>query len=180
MKRTFFAIPVISKEHRLLQKAMKPIVQQLGDTVQWIPEKKWHVTVCFLGNVEDHTIEYLLQAAEKISCHTKRFIININKISEFPSLHSRIIAAHLDLHKSLELLFNSLDAAAKTAGLPGEARAYRPHITMAKFGRRKRRFDPVLFEKFTLHAEELVLFHSKPTEQGSEYIPLKTFRFDKC
>lgn len=180
MKRTFFAIPIVAKECCLLQKAVKLIAQQLGDEIHWIPEKKWHVTVRFLGNVNEYTIDYLARIAEQASCQVKKFLININKIGEFPSSYARTIAAHVGANDSLNFLFNALNNAALKVGVPHEDRTYKPHITLAKFDNYVRHFEPVLFEKFTLHAQELVLFHSKLIGHGSDYIPLKIFPFDKC
>lgn len=179
MKRTFFAIPVIAQERRLLQEVIQPIAEQCDDQIHWIPEKKWHLTVRFLGNANEEALAYFAQRGAEIARAIKKFSIHINKIAGFPSPHARIIAAHVAAQDIVQCLFNTLNEAALTAGLPGENHTFRPHITLAKFDNHVCHVEPIILEQFTLHAQELVLFQSKPNEPGSEYIPLQTFRFHK-
>jgi len=180
MKRVFFAIPVNADEYSLLERAVRPIAEHWGDQLRWIPKTNWHITIRFLGNVTDEAIDYLVNVAKKFSCEMNTFLIKISEIQGFPSLDSQRIAAHIQSCKELERLFQALGVAALNLGLPSESRSYRPHISLAKFASQIHPdFDPLLPDKLTLYARELVLFHSKPAGEGSEYISLKTFRFNE-
>lgn len=180
MKRVFFAIPVSSDEYNLLERAVRPIAEHWGDQLRWISKRNWHITIRFLGNVTNEAIDYLVSVAEKTSREMNTFSIKISEIQGFPSLDSQRIAAHIPPCKELERLFQALGVAALNLSLPSESRSYRPHVSLAKFVNQIHpNFDPVLPEKLTLHAQELVLFHSKPTGEGGEYISLKTFPFNE-
>ncbi len=175
MIRAFFGIPILEEEQRVISEALHPIQDKLKNTLHWTLKKNWHVTTRFLGNVDRDAIAYLLQVAEELAQSIEKFPMKIKKISGFPSGNSRLIAAHIERSDPLDTIFTTLNDAAVNVGLPEEPRSFKPHITLGKFGRHVHRVDPIVFEGLLVHARELVLFESRPSGRGSEYIPLRRF-----
>ncbi len=176
MTRTFIGIPVPPAASTRLWQLVSPLLQSLGNTVRQTLPENWHLTIRFLGNVEASALEQIGQSILEITRDFKKFRININKVSGFPSLNSRIISAHVEKHPCLDKLFSSLDKVARQLGVPSENRGFRPHITLAK-SREPIQIEPMTIEPFSITVEKLVLFESRPSDSGSHYIPLKVASF---
>ena len=181
MIRAFLGIPIVKEERAYLQRDVKPITEQLGNKIHWIEPKKWHVTVRFLGNVDNDMLIGISQAALQCVQSIDGFSIIVNKISGFPSPSSKIVAAHIMPDERLHFMFKTLDDAAQAAGIKPEPKSFKPHITLAKFQSESAPFDPVLLSNFLLSAEELVLYESRPCgKSGNRYIVLQKFPFAKA
>ncbi|AAO90579.1 RNA 2',3'-cyclic phosphodiesterase [Coxiella burnetii] len=173
--RTFIAVPLFPAERDQLQTAIKPLIKQWTH-LRWLPPENWHLTLRFLGDVTPEALEILRQATAKEAKETIKFKININKIDTFPPEKLRLLVAYIERQEHLSQLFFNLDQAAEKAGLAREERLFLPHITLAKSRRPIRHFDPLDCD-LSIHAEELVIFESRPTNDGSQYVPLYKFQF---
>ncbi len=176
MIRAFIAIPLSLSDRRLLQRASAPLAEVHNDHVRWLSLENWHLTVRFLGNVDDATQDVLIEAMRQTAQKVKKFKMIIRKIGGFPSLKSQIVAAHVDAHPTLDHLFVGLDEAAVISGLPQEDRSYKPHITLGKAAQ-PRRLAPIEIPPLVVEARELVFYESQPTDEGSRYRALKRFSF---
>lgn len=174
--RTFIAVPRSPAERDQLQTAIKPLIKQRTH-LRWLPPENWHLTLRFLGDVTPETLEILRQATAKEAKETIKFKININKIDTFPLLQKlRLLVTYIERQEHLSQLFFNFDQAADKAALAREERLFLPHITLAKSLQPIRHFDPLDCD-LSIHAEELVIFESRLTNGGSQYVPLYKFQF---
>ncbi|MCH9770394.1 MAG: RNA 2',3'-cyclic phosphodiesterase [Gammaproteobacteria bacterium] len=158
--------------HKLAQKTYNKLPKQ----THWTTEDNYHITVKFLGNVEQSDIEKINQSIEENIKGIKPFPIHITSITPFPALHSKIIAACAELHTELDALYNAVDAAVADDGLDIETQCFSPHITLC------RRYDhdhhilaPIIIEDLTLTVDDLILYEVRQKPGGSEYHPVKHF-----
>ncbi len=102
---------------------------------RWQTNEQLHLTVRFIGEVDRPRAEDI--AAALATVHQPRFEIALNGVGQFER-NGRIEAlwAGVAPHQPLAVLHRKVDQALIRLGLAPEARAYLPHITLARFSRR--------------------------------------------
>ena len=101
--------------------------------VHWQDEDQLHLTIRFIGEVDRHQANDLAAALGSIR-HTS-FAIALNGIGRFERRGKGALWAGVIPQDDLRLLHKKVDQACQRIGLPPDARAYHPHITLARFGR---------------------------------------------
>jgi len=150
--------------------------------ISWERPEKLHLTLKFLGEIEAERVEALTRAAERAAAASDgKFAVTLRDTGAFPGRgNPRVLWLGLD------------DGAGRLAGLqarledecererfPREARAFRPHITIARIRfpnaaarhvanlHRERNFAPATFD-----VGEFVVMQSQLGAGGSRYTPL--------
>lgn len=177
MMRVFLAIPVQPSDCQRIRAFIQPIVDQQGGQITWNLPDNWHITMRFLGEVSANKIAAISQAVDKISHATQSFKYIIKKIAGFPEDNSRLLALHLVPNETLRLLFRQLDDAIDALGLGKEERSFAPHITLGKFQGPDHTGESIPIADCSLSANQLILYESQPSSEGSQYTPLQTFIF---
>ncbi|OGO94208.1 MAG: 2'-5' RNA ligase [Coxiella sp. RIFCSPHIGHO2_12_FULL_44_14] len=177
MIRAFFAIPVSHQDGMRIRSLLSPITEVLGQSVRWVPMSHWHLTLDFLGNLPQNSIEKIQTLLTPMMREIAPFTLEIQKIAGFPGKHARILVAHVVSNSSLDFLFTQLNEINAAVGIPQETRSWKPHITLAKFHAPHPAYQPVALHDFSLQARELVLFESRPDAEGSHYVVLKKILF---
>ena len=126
MKRLFFALwPDDEVRAKLLDKArLLPI-----NTGRHVPPENFHITLVFLGNVEDQAIPELTDGAEGLSIPS--FRLQINHAGWWKRAKVAWLAPAYTPEPLLELV-RHLNHQARLAGLPIDERDYNPHLTIAR------------------------------------------------
>jgi 2'-5' RNA ligase len=107
--------------------------------LRWPSPDKWHVTLAFLGEVDESKLAELGVRLERAAARHDSQRLLISGGGAFPSpakartLIARIESADGDLTR-LVALARSVAAGARRAGAPppDEGRRYRPHLTLAR------------------------------------------------
>ena len=135
--RTFIAVEVDSA----LRSALAEIQQQLrpyAPDVKWVETENLHLTLKFLGDVDEAAMGDVVNAVERCAASSPAFVLNVVGCGAFPNLRNpRVIVAHgreptdalADLHRTLE-------AALADLGFKRERRAFKPHLTIGRVRRR--------------------------------------------
>lgn len=182
MKRIFFGIPVSDLEGKSIQEAISSLKKE-WERVRWIPTENWHITVHFLGEVDESLLPSLITTVETMTNRFQSFSLKGNKIAEFPpevshsnrGMTSSMLALYLNKNKDLDHLFEIFNEITNRLNLPLEKYAFIPHITLAKF-KQPLPITSILLDHFNLKVETLILYESRSDEKGSHYVPLKTFK----
>jgi 2'-5' RNA ligase len=98
--------------------------------LRWAPPEQWHLTLTFLGEVEERMLPDLeLRLARSAARHAP---LNL-KLAGAGRFGNRVLwlGVHGDTD-GLRKLAASVRAAARRARLPIEDRPYRPHLTLAR------------------------------------------------
>lgn len=148
------------------------------------PEARWarveglHVTLKFIGHVDDAAVEKIKTALRSIK--TVPLEVKFAGVGFFPNPNAgRVFWAGVDGGENLPRLASTIDAAMEKLGIPRETKPYHPHLTLARTSSRPLRgLKPLLDEppQFgTMTAREFFLYQSQPQKGGSKYTKLERF-----
>lgn len=127
--RVFAAVP-LSPDARLA------LAEQLSDVeipARLAPPENWHVTLRFLGTVDQVTYERFLAAVSESELPSS-FTVALDSVGAFPNpRRAAVVWAGLARGEAeLGTLNGVCEAAAQAAGLPAEERPFHPHVTLAR------------------------------------------------
>jgi len=152
---------------------------------KWVEKENVHITVLFLGNLDDNQLLETIQSAKQVLKNHKPFLIEIERLiygpdNKFPP---RMIWAEINKSREFSVLKNNLENA--LFDLPEykyktkDGKSFNPHITIARIRIFKFRALPdrpkidiplnMQFEVDKIHIMESVL-----TKKGPEYTILES------
>jgi 2'-5' RNA ligase len=107
---------------------------------RWSSSDQLHVTLAFLGSVEERRLDDLTEGLSHAAAKRTAFEIRIAGGGAFPDAGSaRVLWAGLELDDSarseLDLLAAGCRTAANRAGIEVDGQRFRPHVTLARLGR---------------------------------------------
>lgn len=98
--------------------------------VRWTSPATYHVTVRFIGDVDD-AARYA-SALETVD--VPAFTAHPYGLDVLPARrHPRVLVVGLDLTDGLRALYDAVSDALEGEGLEAESRRFRPHLTLARF-----------------------------------------------
>ncbi len=138
--RTFVAVDI----EAAVRRRARELIQTLGGTttaVRWVDSNDLHLTLKFLGDVEDKDIYSVCQAVGSAVCDLKPFHAFCRGVSAFPSLQRpRTIWLGLeDPAAQLTTLQGRVEEALANLGFPRKHRKFCPHVTIGRVDIRHRR-----------------------------------------
>jgi 2'-5' RNA ligase len=99
---------------------------------RWVKPENLHLTLRFLGEVDNVTAADVDDALAKI--HSPGFDLSLNGIGHFGEGRKlRALWVGVDASAELMRLQEKIEQALIRAGLPPEARKFKPHVTLARF-----------------------------------------------
>ncbi len=176
--RTFVAIEIPQEvRHRSTQ--MVHAMAQATDSVRWVDTDNLHVTLKFLGDVEDRDIYSVCRAASNSVVSLEPFSVSCRGIDAFPSRgRPKTVWLGIDDDElKLTNLFARLDVELSNIGYPREPRKYIPHLTLGRIqhGRRNLGDLVAIMESLAersagnLPVESLTVFTSELHRSGPVY-----------
>ena len=104
--------------------------------LRWVRRDLLHVTLTFLGDVDDRALDRLLPRLQRAVSRHERLTLSLAGLGAFPGngAHARVVWSGLyGDRRKLARLAASTSAAGRRAGtLPDKQRAFRPHMTLAR------------------------------------------------
>ena len=180
--RTFLALPLAEKIVRRLAEAQQSLLSA-GARVRWVGQTNLHLTIKFLGGVEDDALNEVCRIAEEVAAQTDPFEFSVRGLSSVPPAgQMRMVWAGIDEATGrLERMHALLEDAYVHLGFRKENRGFHPHLTLGrvKAGQNVQQLRSAVAAfaetDFGVQpAEELIVFSSKLTPEGPIYSPLKT------
>lgn len=114
--------------------------ERLRETMHGLPGARWqsdeqlHLTLRFIGDVDRHQQADIAAALGRI--RSTPLMLGVDGVGAFESKgRANSIWAAVPTAPDLGRIAKSVDRAIVEVGLPPEARAFRPHITVARLGR---------------------------------------------
>jgi len=138
-----------------------------------VPARNLHLTLVFLGNVEDEVEACLMEGAAAI--RTAPFALDFDQAGSFRGSGVAWLAPGECPSELLDLVARLRDLSAR-CDIETEERPYRPHLTIArKLKRRPRRMElaPIHWQ-----INSFCLVESTPGEAGSEYTVRRAWRLN--
>jgi RNA 2',3'-cyclic 3'-phosphodiesterase len=183
--RTFIAVE-LSDEIKNTLAQVQSHLKYSGADVKWVDKDNIHLTLKFLGEIDEKKCEKIKTALDEIANSTAPFEISLKEIGAFPKTEfPRVIWVGLDkgAKESTELV-KQVDAALSKIGFQEETRPFAAHLTIGRV--RSPKNKEALKEKllscqpsavsFQL-IKSIALFQSTLTPTGSIYTKLHEAKF---
>lgn len=130
--RCFIAIDFpeeIKKEFRKILEVVSP----LSKDVKWVPIENIHVTIKFLGEVEDTLIQKISQRLIEVSCRHNPFSIEIKGVGMFPNeRRPNVLWVGINKPEPLTNLYQDIEDSLIDLGFSKEKREFSPHVTIGR------------------------------------------------
>ncbi len=146
--------------------------------IKWVKSENLHVTVKFLGDVDDNKIMDVCKGCDEAASEHSTFDIEVGNAGYFPPRASaRVIWAGLTQGaEQLRNLFASVEDNMEMLGFDKENKPFSPHITLARIknsenGRKAASIiDDLVTHPFGVQGvEALTIFSSNLTSDGPVY-----------
>jgi 2'-5' RNA ligase len=146
------------------------------DGVRWVAPASLHVTVCFLGYAPPAALVQLQGPLAEAAARCPPADAPVHGLGIFPERgRPRVLWLGIAMPPMFAGLQAECERAAVAAGFPPEPRAFRPHLTLARWSRHERRPPLPPADLGVARLERLVLFRSEPRPTGSLYTALAAF-----
>ncbi len=101
--------------------------------VTWAKDKHHHITINFNGYMEPEQIEEMYVKFEEIEVMGSILNLEITGINYFPNENGQVIVANVTLSSQLQKLQQQVKTLVAQIGFDTQLKAFRPHITLARF-----------------------------------------------
>tara|TARA_Y100001937_G_scaffold122491_1_gene183454 strand:+ start:158874 stop:159431 length:558 start_codon:yes stop_codon:yes gene_type:complete len=145
--------------------------------IRWTPGEQMHITLKFLGDMDEPTFEEIADAMPDLEPELPP--LRIRGVGQFS--HKKwapVLWAGLEPDEPLIELNRNVESLTNLRGIAREKRAYLPHITLGRLKKaHPRRLQEYLemhheFQSGDFHCPELVLFSSRLSPGGAIHRPL--------
>jgi 2'-5' RNA ligase len=166
--RLFVSIPLSTDLREILEAAVRPLAETRAD-IRWVPAENLHITLKFIGEVEEACLPELLARITRAASEVPVFPLEIEGVEKMPEKGPvRIIKARvISPDQRIAKLHRLIDSACGGMGLPLDTRVYVPHLTLGRvssnhgLNRLLRRLERHHEDHFgTLSVEQVTLCHS--------------------
>ena len=185
--RAFLAIPFSPDEHKMLESLQVSLATMPAlDDFRWARPGNIHITLRFLGDIEEEKAEAAAEALRRAGEDAPAFDVSIDRFGVFPHLKRPNVlwAGPSERPEPLVELEENLSRYLAEAGFPPGEGSFRPHLTIAR--RRSRDRPPAGLEgeleiaeqrwltpPLVCRAREAVLFRSELNPSGAIHTELE-------
>lgn len=178
IKRVFVAIDISDEARRRVAARISYFRDDTqGSAIKWLHPGKLHLTLRFVGDVDNEQLKAVVSVAEKVSRHFSKFKLCLKGAGLFPSpSKARILWIGIgDDHGTCVKIREMLEQEFLQLGFVGARKALTPHLTVARV-KEPRMAGPLIqkhlnteFEPVEFEASEIVIYESKLPPTGSVY-----------
>ncbi|MFH1442120.1 MAG: RNA 2',3'-cyclic phosphodiesterase [Candidatus Omnitrophota bacterium] len=131
--RAFIAIELPKEIKSALAKIQEEL-KSSNDDVRWVEPKNIHLTLKFLGEIDEEKFNKLTKIIDDIVKTKNIFHMNLSSFGAFPDIkYPRVIWAGADKGDAeLKVIVKELENKIQKIGIPKENRAFSSHITIGR------------------------------------------------
>ncbi|HXT13983.1 MAG TPA: RNA 2',3'-cyclic phosphodiesterase [Gemmatimonadaceae bacterium] len=130
--RLFLAINLPHEVRREIVAAATTLRASAPD-LSWVGETGLHLTLKFLGEVEDERVPDIEAALAAVAGRHRELLMSLSGVGAFPNFRkARVVWLGVGQDPRLELLHHDVEVACEKLGFEVEGRAFRPHLTLAR------------------------------------------------
>lgn len=130
--RTFIALELSEAAKAGILSTIRTL-RESGVRASWSRPSTIHLTMRFLGEVEQGRVQDVVDAVARAARAVSCFDISIARLGAFPSpRRPRVIWAGVDAPKQLYELHASLEEELRLLGFAGEGKRFHPHVTLGR------------------------------------------------
>lgn len=186
--RCFIALPLSATVTAGLDAVQRQLKRRCpSSAVRWVAPASIHLTLCFLGDVLDERVAEIKAGLGVVTRYAERFTLEVGGLGGFPNAREpRVVWVGIqEPTGQLNALAELVREAMARVGFTPEARAFSPHLTLARVQRHASRDESrtvgdcvsqtAVGTLGQVQAEQITLFRSFLKSTGAEYTPLATF-----
>lgn len=184
--RTFIAIPLCDE----VRQATIRMIRRLGepdDGIRWVPTDNLHLTLKFLGEVDNTEVPRICNLLREICSDFEPFELSFQGTGGFPDLdRARVLYAGVDdQSQSLTELVTRLERELADLGFKPEPRDYTPHLTLGRTKGSKRKATSEVIQRMkdlgeielgSMSADTVCVFASFMDKEGPTYQVMDTIQ----
>lgn len=183
MSRLFVAVEIESALHDELAKVQNEL-KRLNLDIRWVATKNIHLTLRFLGEIEETRIDTIKKALNETASKYPVAEINLEELGAFPTANNpRVIwIGCKEKGNILTRFYTDLEQKLQAAGLAKDDHPFSPHLTL---GRVKSRLRMDLLKTYLEQKKDirlgtqkvpfLTLFQSTLMQTGPIYTSIAKF-----
>ena len=177
--RLFIAIPLDDPlKHKLL--SLQQRIEVGGARVRWLRADQLHLTLKFIGEVENGKIPPIGEVMERVARHSAAFELELSGTGCFPPKGPvRIIwVGGSEPSGTLRAAVHDLEQGLAGLGIPAEARPFTEHFTIGRVksdptrGKLRETLQATPFQPDRQRVGEFVLYQSVLAPCGARYTPV--------
>ena len=183
MIRSFIAVDIPEAVRDMLDGLLGKLRNSQAD-VKWVKSKSIHITLKFLGDVEEARLPQIKEIMGNVVKNIQPFTISIEGMGAFPN-DRRPHVLWVGVQKGSETLIRmaaDLDSQLAALGFEREKRSYSPHLTLGRI-RSPKKIDAVIdmMHSMTFHVgdflnEDILLMKSDLRPEGAVYTVLEKIK----
>ena len=161
--------------------AIRQVLMDTKADVRWVKVEDYHVTVKFLGEVDEGLVGQLAERMTKAAAEVAAFELEVEGLSKFPERVGGgpvrvIISRVVSPDQRITRLHRLIDSAVGGMGLPMDTRVLVPHLTLGRVNSNRglnrllrllEKHDLDFFGTFLV--ERVVLYQSVQADGGVKY-----------
>jgi len=181
--RSFIAIELSPPLRQHIEKIQNELKRTTSD-VRWVRTEGIHLTLKFLGSIDEEQIDAIGDSIEECLADTKIFTVTVGSLGAFPNKeHPKVIWIGIENERGvLQKLQQAIDTKLTGLGFAAEKRTFSPHLTLGriKSPKGKRTVSQRLATMGacacgTFDIKGIFLFKSDLKPSGAVYTKLKSF-----
>lgn len=179
--RAFIAVELPQEVKKELAELETQLKKNSPSVVRWVDPNNIHITLKFLGEIPQESIDELMLAMEEGAKWVKAFNLEVSGVGAFPNMdRAQVVWVGVrgDLAQ-ISQLQKKIEANTEQLGFPRESRGFTPHLTVgrvrseASFNERQRLGKLLVETRFTAKNKIMVnavnLMRSQLTSNGAIY-----------
>jgi 2'-5' RNA ligase len=185
-KRLFIAVELNDAIKHRIQEAQS-LLKTIRGKVGWTKPEQMHLTLKFLGNVDEEKIPAVLEGMNRAVSEAAAFHVDIEGLGAFPSQgRINVLWVGIKPNSSLAELHKCLEDEMSAIGFEREEREFSPHLTL---GRVREAFDGLACRKLLEQhrafpvggqvVDRIILFSSELNPTGAVYSIISCTKFSK-
>jgi len=183
--RAFIAIEIPEETKKGLKRLLETLKTLCPiKAISWSKPETMHVTIKFLGDIEDADIEKISRTLQEAAKHATEFDITAKGIGAFPSPKSpRVVWVGIDGSGALKSLHAAIDKGLAQLAIPKNDKPFSPHLTLCRVrekaagkGIREAIEKPDVKFEAAWKVTEITLFKSALKPDGALHTPLSTVK----
>jgi len=180
--RTFIAAPV-SDAILAAARDLQQWISRGGHNLRFVAPENLHFTLKFLGEISEQDAARLGTALAALADGFRPFPISVGNLGAFPDLRSpRVLWVGVPFGaEPLIRLADEVDRICREAGLEGDTKPFRPHLTLARSRERRPRSMHLPERALEIQmggmiVDRVVLMQSHLGPEGAAYTPITEVR----
>ncbi len=186
--RAFIAVPASDEIKRLIEQVENRL-RIAGADVKWVVPGNVHVTLKFLGNINQDKIVPICEGLEQALAGIRRFDVEVTGIGSFPGGRSMPRVIWLGFGEGEEMLAEvarRVEGVCAGLGFEKEQRGFRPHLTIGRvrrgssnLDRLRQEIEQIEYNPLKLLVDRVNLMRSQLSPRGPTYSILESLALEE-